>query len=139
MVSLSGFKIDPNQLTMKELDDQIPEEVKRIWASNFEMIEEIGSIRFKRAAVPEDAINLNFKTLDLAHASQLMICIAIYKRFKWKSGGHSCQLLFARSKIVLKDMFMPCGRTASCVIKCHNGTYCENCPWRQTFEVLEAI
>ena len=71
------------------------------------MIQEIGSIRFKRAVVPEDASNLNFETLDFADASQSMICVAIYARFKRKSGGHSCQLLFARSKIVPKDMPMP--------------------------------
>ena len=126
--------------TMKKLvwDDQITEDLKQIWASNFEMIEEIESIRFKRAVVPEDVINLNFETLDFADASQSMICFAIYARFKRKSGGHSCQLLFARSKIVQKDVYAA-GRTSSCVIKCRNGACCENCPWRQTFEVLEAI
>ena len=83
---------------MKKLGwgDQIPEDLKQIWASNFEMIEEIGNIRFKRAVVREDAINLNFETLDFADT-----------RFKRKSGGQSCQLLFARSKIVPKDMSMP--------------------------------
>ena len=91
---------------MKKLgwDDQIPEDLKQIWASSFEMIQEIGSIRLKRA---EDVINLVFETVDFADASQSMICLAIYARFKRKSGDHSCQLLFARSKIVSKDMSMP--------------------------------
>ena len=35
-----------------------------------------------------------------------MICVAIYARFKSKSGGFSCQLVFTRSKIVPKDMSM---------------------------------
>ena len=33
--------------------------------------------------------------------------MAIYARFKLTDGGYSCQLVFARTKIVPKDMSIP--------------------------------
>ena len=71
------------------------------------MIQEIRNIRYKRAVIPPDAVDLSCETIDTADASQEMICVAIYVRFKLKSGGHSCQLLFARTKTVPKDMTQP--------------------------------
>ena len=105
----SGFKMDLNELTMRKLDwdDQIPENLRQVWHSNFEMIQEIGKIKYNRAVVPEDAIDMNIETIDTADASQWLICIAIYARFRRKSGGWSCQLVFARSKVVPKDMTIP--------------------------------
>ena len=56
-----GFKIDLHDLTVMKLDwdDEIPENLRQIWASNFEMIQELKNIRYKRAVVPTDAVNLN--------------------------------------------------------------------------------
>ena len=71
------------------------------------MIEELREVRYQRAVVPDDAVDLNCETIDTADASQAMICVAIYIRFKVKSGGYSCQLLFARTKTVPKDMSQP--------------------------------
>ena len=63
----------------------------------FEMIQEIGKIRFHRAIVPEDAINPDIETIDTADASPDIVCIAIYCRFQKRDGSYSCQLVFARS------------------------------------------
>ena len=88
-------------------DDEIPENLRKIWSDNFEMIEEISSLKFNRAVIPEDAVDLNVETIDTADASQKMICVAIYARFKRKTGMYSCQLVFSRSKIVPQDMSQP--------------------------------
>ena len=105
----SGMKIDINQLTLRKLDwdDEIPESLRGVWSSHFEMMQEIGSIRFKRAVIPEDAIDTCIETIDAGDASQTMMCVAIYGCFRRKSGGHSSQLVFARSKVVPKDMTLP--------------------------------
>lgn len=105
----SGFKVDINQLTLRSLDwdDQIPDDLRQIWISNFEMMQELKDIRYKRAVVPEDAVNTDIETLCFGDASEVMVCVGIYVRFRRKSGGHSCQLLFGRSKVVPKDMSMP--------------------------------
>ena len=105
----AGFKEDTNELCLRKLawNDEIPEELRQIWRDNFEMIEELDSLQFKRAVIPEDAVDLNLETLDFADASHKLICVAIYVRFRLKSGGYSCQLVFSRSKIVPQDMSQP--------------------------------
>ena len=105
----SGFKIDLTQFTLRKLDwdDVIPEELRKIWVSNFEMMQELKGIRFKRAVIPDDAVSTDVETICVGDASQIMICVGIYVRFRRKSGGHSCQLLFGRSKVVPKDMTVP--------------------------------
>ena len=64
------------------------------------MMQKIGSLRFQRAVVPEDAVNLDINTIDAADASSKMICIAIYARLLRRNGTCSCQLVFSRSKVV---------------------------------------
>ena len=105
----SGMKLDLHQLTLRNLDwdDVIPDSLREVWSSNFEMIQEIGSIKYKRAVIPEDAIDTQVETIDTGDASESMVCIAIYARFRLKSGGYSCQLVFARSKVVPQDMSVP--------------------------------
>ena len=106
---VGGFKHDISTLHMRKLDwkDALPDNLRPIWKSNIEMREEIRDIRYQRAVIPEDAVDLNCETIDTADASQSMICVAIYIRFRLKSGGYSCQLLFARTKTVPKDMTQP--------------------------------
>ena len=72
----SGLKLDINELTLRKLDwdDQIPEDLRQIWLLNFEMIKEIGGIRFNRAIVPEDAIDMKIETIDTADACQNDLC-----------------------------------------------------------------
>ena len=51
-------------------DDRIPDELKSIWNSYFEMMQEIGKSEFNRAFAPDDAVNLNINTTDAADASK---------------------------------------------------------------------
>ena len=45
---ISGFKIDRSILTSRNIDwdDQIPDELRQVWVSNFEMMQELKDIRF---------------------------------------------------------------------------------------------
>jgi hypothetical protein len=105
----SGFKIDRSTLTALNLDwkDRIPEELRPVWDSNFEMMQELKHVRFNRAIIPEDAVSTDIELLCIADASEVMICLGIYARFRRKSGAFSCQLLFGRTKVVPKDMSTP--------------------------------
>ena len=71
------------------------------------MMKEIGKIKFQRAVVPEDAINLEIQTSDAADASQKLACVAIHARFLKKDVTHSCQLMFSRSKLIPDGMSQP--------------------------------
>ena len=106
---VASLKMDVQQLVLRKLDwdDPIPDDLRPIWESNFELIKSIGTIKFKRAIVPEDAINLDINTLNFGDASKTMICSCIYARFKRRNGSYSCQLVFARTRVVPKDMSLP--------------------------------
>ena len=80
---IASMKIDLQQLVHLNLDwdDTVPEHLRQPWESNFEMMKEIGNLRFKRAVIPEDAVNLEVNTLDFGDASHSMVCVAIYARF----------------------------------------------------------
>ena len=95
MFDLTG-KITPITATMKfdlhtlverglSCDDRIPDDLKPIWNSHFEMMQEIGKVKFNRAVVPEDAVNLNKNTIDAADTSKKLACTAIYARFLKKN------------------------------------------------------
>ena len=98
----AGMKIDRSELSARGLNwgDNVPLELKNTWRENFEMIRKLGDIKFRRAIVPEDAVNLNLEVLEMADASEKLACVAIYGRFRLKSGSFSCQLLFAKSKLI---------------------------------------
>ena len=83
-----GFKVDLQDLTIRQLDweDKIPDDLRRTWDTNFEMMQELGKVVFRRAIVPEDAVSLDIETIDVADASSNLMCVAIYARFKLKSG-----------------------------------------------------
>jgi hypothetical protein len=119
----AGMKLDLRELTRRKLDwdDKIPIELKSIWKNNFEMMKEIGKIKFNRAVVPKDAINLNVETIDTADASQSLVCAAIYARFKRRNGEYSCQLVFSRSKIVPENTTMPRAELSAAVLNARTG------------------
>ena len=70
-----GMKLDIHKLNTRRLhwDDKIPEDIRQNWVNNFGMIQEISGIRFHRAIVPNDAINLDIETIETADASPCMI------------------------------------------------------------------
>ena len=85
------------------------------------MMKEIGQIRFNRAIVPVDAVNLKIETIDTADASPSLICAAIYARFERRNGKFSCQLVFGRSKIIPEDMTMPRAELSAAVLNARTG------------------
>ena len=64
-------------------------------------------MKYRRAVVPEDAVSLDIDTIDIADASQSLACAVIYARFKRKNGEFSCQMIFARSKLLPEGITVP--------------------------------
>ncbi|XP_066910448.1 uncharacterized protein [Clytia hemisphaerica] len=120
---IAAMKIDLRELTDRQLswDDAIPEELRPVWLSHFEMMSEINHLRFKRLVVPEDAVSLDVETLDFGDSSQTTICVGIYARFLRKDGTFSCQLVFARSRMVPKDLTLPRAELMASLINAHTG------------------
>ena len=120
---VATMKLDLHQLVLRKLDwdDCIPENLREIWMNHFETITELNNLKYKRAVVPYDAISLDLQTLCFGDASKVMICTAIYIRFKKKNGSYSCQLIFSRSKLVPENMTQPRAELFAAVTNCHTG------------------
>ena len=118
-----GFKIDRSDLHRCNItwNDKLPDNLRGIWVSNFEMMEEIKTISYSRAVVPPDAKSLNMETLDMGDASSKLICAAIYVRFEKRDGSHSCQLIFARSKILPDGTTIPRGELLAAELNAATG------------------
>ena len=105
----AGFKLDLHDLVTHKLDwdDPIPKELRPTWVNNFQMMQEMKSVYFKRCIVPEDAESLTIETIETGDASPSIACSAIYSRIKRRSGDYYCQLLFARSKVLPDRISQP--------------------------------
>ena len=120
---IAAIKLDLHELVTRKLcwDDVIPDELRPIWTSHFQMMEEIKDIRFQRAVIPEDAVSLEAETLDFGDASKVLACVAIYIRFRRKNGSRSCQLIFARSRLVPDGMSQPRAELYAALLNAHSG------------------
>ena len=82
------LKLDLHELVVLKLnwDDEIPEELRKLWKENFELINQLDHLQFSRATVPADAVNLEMETIEAGDASKDLMCMAVYVRFKRKGG-----------------------------------------------------
>ena len=117
------MKLDLHTLVKRKLqwDDVIPEDLKPILHSHFEMIEELGTLRFQRAVIQSDAVSLEVNTIDAGDSSQSIACVSIYARYKRRNGDYSCQLIFARSKLIPDNTSQPCAELFAAMLNAHTG------------------
>ena len=96
------MKLDLHELVLEKLDwdDKIPNNLRPIWGSHFQMMNEIKTLKHQRAVIPEDAIDTKVNILDFGDARREIACIAVYVGYKRKDGSYSCQLVFARSRLI---------------------------------------
>ena len=120
---IAEMKMDLHELVRRQLhwDDLIPDSLRPIWLNHFEMISEVKNIKFKRALVPSDAAELACDTLDFGDASRSMLCVAIYIRFRRLCGQYSCQMIFARSRLIPDNMSQPRAELYAAVVNAHSG------------------
>ena len=102
----AAMKLDLHELVLRRLDwdDIIPDELRPLWLSHFEMMQEIKDVKYQRAIVPPDAVDLKIDTIDFGDVRKDIVCVAIYARFKRRNGKYSCQLVLSRSKLVPDKM-----------------------------------
>ncbi|XP_066913300.1 uncharacterized protein [Clytia hemisphaerica] len=117
------FKLDLHDLVIQKFDwdDVLPDHLRKLWINNFEMMQEINQLKYQRTIVPPDAINLEVETLDFADASQSLVCVTIYTRFKRQSGTYSSQLFLSRSRIVPEGMSQPRAELYAALLNSHTG------------------
>ena len=81
-------------------------------------MQEIGNLRFQRAVVPEDAVNLDINTIDAEDASNKMACVAMNARFLRRNGTY-CQLVFSRSEVVPDGLSQPRAELLAATLNAH--------------------
>ena len=115
------FKIDLHDLVLRKLDwdDPIPSELRDTWLNNFQLMQDLRSIHFKRCIIPEDALSLQIETIDAADASEVVACSAIYARIKRRDGSYHCQLIFSRSKLLPDGISQPRGEMIAAIMNVH--------------------
>lgn len=86
------MKCDLHKLVIRKLnwDDKILDGLRHIWKLHFEIIQNIGNIKFNRAEVPDNASSVDINTINTGNASHQLACAAIYAQYKQKSGCYSC-------------------------------------------------
>ena len=119
----AGLKIDLHEFPKRgvQWDDVIPDDLRGVWKSNFLMMQEISTMRFKRTIIPEDAASLQIDTIDTGDASKSIACVAIYARLKRQNGEFSCQLVFARSKLIEEGTTQPRAELIVAMLDAHTG------------------
>ena len=117
------MKLDLHELVICKLDwdDVIPDELRHVWITHMEMIEDISKVRFRRAIVPDDAVSTDINTIDVGDASMSIACAAIYARFHRQNGYYSCQLIFAQSKLLRDNITQPCAELSAAYLNAHTG------------------
>ena len=117
-----GLKIDVSFLHERKFgwDDPLPNELKEVWSKNFDVLQELSTLVFKRAVIPTNAVSLDVETINSADAGEKLVCAAIYARYKLRDGGYSCQLIFARTKIV-HDLTIPRAELEAAVLNASTG------------------
>ena len=61
--------------------------------NNFNLITKIGDLVYKRAVVPDNALNMDIELIGAGDATKKLACAGCYIRYQLKDGGHSCQLI----------------------------------------------
>ena len=117
----AAMKLDLHELVLEKLDwdDKIPDNLRPIWESHFQMMNEIKTLKYQRAVIPEDAIDKQVETLDFCDASREIACITIYARFKYKDGSYSCQLVFGRFRLIPTKITEPRAELYATLINTH--------------------
>ena len=116
------MKLDLHNLVTRKLDwdDKVPDNLRDLWINHFKTIAELKSITFQRAVVPTDAVNLDVNILGFGDASQHIVCVAIYARYKRTNGKYSCQLVFARSRLVPDNLSLPRAELYAALVNSHS-------------------
>ena len=101
----AGMKLDLHDLCLDKLDwdDPVPEEYLEKWVRNLNDIQALKEVKFRRTVIPPDAASLEIDLIISSDASKSIAISCVHARVPLLSGGFSCQLLIAKSKIVRYD------------------------------------
>jgi len=114
------LKLDLHNLVDLKLDwdARIPDTYLEAWIRNISDIQDIREVKFRRTIIPEDAVSPDVELVVSADASQFIAVAAVHGRVRRRSGGYSCQIMSAKSKLV-KELTIPKAELRAAVLATH--------------------
>ena len=81
-------------------DDKLPEQLLPKWVDNLIMIQRLRKVSFPRSIMPDCPMSTRIQLIISVDASKDVAVAAVHARVPLASGGFSCKLLAAKSKLV---------------------------------------
>ena len=116
----SRFKLDLHNVVKMgvDWDQQLPDSDLDTWVRNLGDIQELANIRFRRSVIHPLAESTKVDLIVSCDASQDIAVAVVHARMKLKTGGYSCQLIGARSKLV-SELTVPKAELRGAVLATH--------------------
>ena len=91
----------------------MPEELRSKWLKQFHRWEQLKSLQFSRAIMPEDAIDCKLRIIAKADSTLKLHVMGTWGGFKRKNGQWSCQHILSRNLLAEKNTTIPKGELQS--------------------------
>ena len=83
-----------------EWDEKLPDRLLQKWVNTLKRIQKLRKIGFPRSIMPEEAMTSRLELVVSVDASKDVAVAAVHARVPLATGGFSCKLLIAKSKLV---------------------------------------
>ena len=90
-------------------NDSMSQDLRDKWLKEFVFIEKLRGLKYKRAKMPEDAIDSRMRILCGGDAAEEMLILGAWGGFKRLDGSWSCQLLVGKSLLSAETWTIPMG------------------------------
>ena len=90
-------------------NDSMPQDLRNKWLKEFMFVEKLRSFKFKRAKMPEDALDCKMRILCGGDAAEDVLVLGAWGGFRKRDGGWSCQLLVGKSLLCAESWTIPMG------------------------------
>ena len=116
----SRFKLNLHNVVKMgvDWDQQLPDSDLDTWVRNLGDIQDLKHVRFQRSVIHPMAESLNIDLIVSCDSSQDIAVAVVHARMKLKTGGYSCQLIGARSKLV-SELTVPKAELRGAVLATH--------------------
>ena len=91
----------------------MPEELRSKWLKQFHKWEQLRSLQFSRAVMPEDAVDCKLRIIAKADSTLKLHVMGTWGGFKRKNGQWSCQHILSRNLLAEKNTTIPKGELQS--------------------------
>ena len=103
------FKHDLRRLTAEspEWDSSISSPARQLWIQNFETIEKIRGLVYRRCSRPDDAVRSTCRLWILVDAAEWGMIVSVYVGWEKQDGSYSCSHLYGKGILGPEALTLP--------------------------------